>query len=143
MKFRTSLATIVGIVALGLATSAAVLANGAEFFAAQQDGPPVLYYFGNVKDSSGNVLDKLMITISVKNAGMNVPFRNDAPGHFRSPDIGKALKGLGKPVDPAQIEVKIVKAGYKIVKAPAVPNKLGAVQLDLFVMDPDPAAKNP
>ena len=140
MKFRTSLAIALGIAALGVTSTAVVRANGAEFFAAQQDGPPVLYYFGNVKDSQGNVLDKLMITISVKNAGMNVPFRNDAPGHFRSPDIGKALKGLGKAIDPSQIEVKIAKPGYKLVKAPAVPNKLGAVQLDLFVMDPDPAA---
>jgi hypothetical protein len=140
MKFRSGLA-IVGIVALSLIGGRAVYANGAEFFAASQDGPPVLYYFGNVKDSQGNVLDKLMVTITVKNAGMNVPFRNDAPGHFRSPDIGKALKGLGKAVDPAQIEIKITKAGYKMVKAPAIPNKLGAVQLDQFVLDPDPAAK--
>ena len=41
-------------------------ANGAEFFEAQQDGPPVLYYFGNVKDTAGNVLDKVMVTIAVK-----------------------------------------------------------------------------
>ena len=139
MKFPSGLAFL-GIVILSLAGTPTVLANGAEFFAHQNDGPPVLYYFGSVKDSQGNVLDKLMITISVKGVGMNVPFRNDAPGHFRSPDIGKALKGLGKPVDPAQIEVKIAKPGYKLVKAPTIPNKLGAVQLDQFVLDPDPAA---
>src|SRR5262245_58034232 len=102
MKLRCGLAVLV-ILTLSLAGARATFANGAEFFAAQQDGPPVLYYFGNVKDSQGNVLDKLMITISVKSVGISVPFRNDAPGHFRSPDIGKALKGLGKPVDPAQI----------------------------------------
>jgi hypothetical protein len=140
MKFRSGLA-ILGIVALSLIGGRAVFANGAEFFAAQNDGPPVLYYFGNIKDSQGNVLDKLMVTITIKNVGMNVPFRNDAPGHFRSPDIGKALKGLGKAVDPAQIEIKITKAGYKMVKAPAIPNKLGAVQLDQVVLEPDPAAK--
>jgi hypothetical protein len=142
MTLRTRLATtLVGVVALGLATSGIVRANGAEFFEAQQDGPPILYYFGSVKDTAGNVLDKLMITISVKDAGMNVPFRNDAPGHFRSPDIGKALKGLGKNVNPAQIEIKITKPGYKLVKSAPVPNKLGAVQLDQFVMQADPAAK--
>ena len=104
MTLRKSLATaLFGVVSLCAAATGIARANGAEFFEAQQDGPPVLYYFGSVKDTAGNVLDKLMVTISVKNAGMNVPFRNDSPGHFRSPDIGKALKGIVKPVDPAQI----------------------------------------
>ncbi len=124
------------IVVLSLATSAVVWANGVEFFNAQNDGPAVLYYFGHVKDSSGNVLDKLMITVSAKNVGMNFPFRNDSPGHFRSPDIGKAIKGLGKAVDPALIEITITKAGYKMVSAPKVPNRLGAVPLDNIVMEP-------
>jgi hypothetical protein len=137
-RFATAL---LGAVSLCVAATGIARANGAEFFEAQQDGPPVLYYFGNVKDTAGNVLDKLMITISVKDAGMNVPFRNDSPGHFRSPDIGKALKGIGKPVDPSQITIKITKAGYKLVKAPAVPNKLGAVQLDQILMEPEAGAK--
>ena len=85
--------------------SVSALANGVEFFNAQTDGPPVLYYFGHVKDASGNVIDKLMITVSAKNVGMNFPFRNDSPGHFRSPDVGRAIQGLGKTVDPSQIEV--------------------------------------
>jgi hypothetical protein len=95
----------------------------------------VLYYFGSVKDSKGNVLDKLMVTINVKNVSMTFPFRNNSPGHFRSPDIGKAIQGLGKTVDPAQIDITIAKPGYKIVRAPKMPSKLGAVQLD-FVLDP-------
>lgn len=136
MTLRIRIATLFGIAALGLATSALVYANGAEFFEAENDGKVVLYYSGQVKDSQGNVLDKLMITISAKNVAMNFPFRNDAPGHFRSPDIGKAIQGLGKQVDPAQIEVKITKAGYKTVRAPKVPNKLGAVTLENFVLDP-------
>ncbi len=121
--------------------SASALANEVEFFNAQNDGPAVLYYFGHVKDSNGNVLDKLMITVSAKNVGMNFPFRNDSPGHFRSPDVGRAIQGLGKTIDPAQIEVTITKAGYKMVSAPKVPNKLGAVQLDNIVMEPVAAAK--
>src|SRR6185503_6312435 len=116
--------------------SVSVLANGVEFFNAQTDGPPVLYYFGHVKDTNGNVIDKLMITVSAKNVGMNFPFRNDSPGHFRSPDVGKAIKGLGKDIDPAQIEITLTKPGYKVVKAPKIPNKLGAIQLENFVMDP-------
>jgi hypothetical protein len=132
---------LLAIPIFALVTSAAVLANGVEFFNAQTDGPAVLYYFGHVKDTNGNVLDKLMITVSAKNIGMNFPFRNDSPGHFRSPDVGRAIQGLGKAIDPAQIEVTITKAGYKMVSPPKIPNKLGAVQLDNIVMEAVPAGK--
>jgi len=132
---------LLAMAVLALFTSAAALANGVEFFNAQNEGPAVLYYFGHVKDSNGNVLDKLMITVSAKNIGMNFPFRNDSPGHFRSPDVGRAIQGLGKTVDTSQIEVTITKAGYKMVSAPKIPNKLGAVQLDNIVMEPVPAGK--
>src|SRR5262249_2907319 len=122
----------IGVVALF--ASAAVLANGVEFFNAQNDGPAVLYYFGHVKDTNGQVLDKLMVTVSAKNIGMNFPFRNDSPGHFRSPDVGRAIQGLGKTIDTSQIEVTITKAGYKMVSATKIQNKLGAVQLANIVM---------
>ena len=136
MKLRGSLTILVAVAALCLPASRPLLANGAEFFEAENDGKIVLYYFGNVKDSKGNVLDKLMVTISAKNVGMTFPFRNDSPGHFRSPDIGKAIQGLGKQVDPAQIEITITKPGYKVVRAPKIPVKMGAVQLENFVLDP-------
>jgi hypothetical protein len=137
MTVRPGLAALVAVAVLGtLGTSALVRANGAEFFEAENDGKVVLYYSGQVKDSKGTVLDKVIVTISVKNVGMNFPFRNDAPGHYRSTDIGKAIQGVGKPIDPSQIEIKITKAGYKTVKAPKIPNKLGAVQLDTYVLDP-------
>lgn len=128
--------TILGLVFSGLVGSGTVRANGAEFFEAENDGKVVLYYFGNVKDSKGNVLDKLMVTISAKNVGLTFPFRNDSPGHFRSTDVGKAIQGLGKTVDPTQIEITVTKPGYKVVKAPRIPSKLGAVQLENFVLDP-------
>jgi hypothetical protein len=141
MKFGATPMRVFAILALLVGASVPVIANGVEFFNAQNDGPAILYYFGHVKDTSGNVLDKLMITVTAKNVGMNFPFRNDSPGHFRSPDIGKAIKGLGKDVDPAQIEITITKAGYKMVTAPKVPSKLGAVQLDNIVMEPVAATK--
>jgi hypothetical protein len=117
-----------------------VQANGAEFFEAENDGKVVLYYFGSVKDSKGAVLDKVMVTVTAKNANLTFPFRNDSPGHFRSPDVGKSIQGAGKTVDPAQIEITVSKPGYKIVKAPKIPNKMGAVQLDTFILDPVSAA---
>jgi hypothetical protein len=136
MNRTITLAKMLGLFVIGLCTIAVVAANGVEFFNAQADGPTVLYYSGYVKDSKGNVIDKVMITISAKNVGMNFPFRNDSLGHFRSPDIGKAIQGLGKTVDPSQIEVTITKAGYKLVSSPKIPNKRGAVQLDTFVIEP-------
>ena len=140
MTLRARFATLIAIAAVLVTVSSRLArANGAEFFEAENDGRTVLYYFGQVKDSKGNVLDKLMVTVTVKIAGLpdlNYPIRNDAPGHFRTSDIGKAIEGLGKKVDPAQIAITIKKDGYKIVRAPKIPNKLGAVQLDLFVMDP-------
>ena len=135
MTARNSILAAAIVLAVAM-TSGVVSANGVEFFNAQVDGPTILYYAGHVKDSQGNVVDKVMVTITAKNVGMNFPFRNDSPGHFRSPDIGKAIKGLGKDVDPAQIEITVTKPGYKVVRAPKVPNKLGAIQLENFVMDP-------
>jgi hypothetical protein len=130
------LAVLVAAALVAPPASHPVRANGAEFFEAENDGTIVLYYFGHVKDSKGNVLDKLMVTITAKNVKMTFPFRNDSPGHFRSPDIGKAIQGLGKTVDPSQIDITVTKDGYKVVKAPKIPNKMGAVLLENFVLDP-------
>ena len=141
MRRAAQFASVLGVFALLVSgTSVRIHANGAEFFEAENDGKVVLYYFGNVKDSKGSVVDKVMVTITAKNAGLTFPFRNDAPGHFRSPDIGKSIQGAGKAVDPAQIEITVSKPGYKLVKAPKIPNKMGAVQLDTFVLDPVGAA---
>jgi hypothetical protein len=34
------------------------------------------------------------------------------------------------------VQVNITKSGYKLTKSPKVPDKMGAVDLGLFVMDP-------
>src|SRR6266550_4225769 len=123
MKRVARFATLLGALTLVVSGGGLqIYANGAEFFEAENDGKVVLYYFGNVRDSKGTVLDKVMVTITAKNAGLTFPFRNDAPGHFRSPDIGKSIQGAGKTVDPAQIEITISKPGYKLVKTTKVPN---------------------
>jgi hypothetical protein len=135
---RTRLATLLGIAAVAISTASILRANGAEFFEAENDGRVVLYYFGSIKDSKGAPVDKVMVTITARNVpGGTYPFRNDSPGHFRSPDIGKAIEGMQKKVDPAQIEITVTKDGYKITRAPKIPvDKTGAVQLDGFVLDP-------
>ena len=70
MKARVSILAA-AIVLAGVATSGVLSANGVEFFNAQVDGPTVLYYAGHIKDSQGNVVDKVMVTISAKNVGMS------------------------------------------------------------------------
>ena len=136
---RTRMTSLVcsAAIALGIVAGTAVAsgANGAEFFEAENDGKVVLYYFGQIKDGKGAPLDKLMITVKAKNVDMSFPIRNDSPGHFRTSDIGRAIEGLGKKVDLSQIEISVTKAGYKIVSSPKIPNKMGAVQLDAFVLD--------
>lgn len=138
---RLTLVGLLGLVAVGAWPMGAVAANGTEFFDAEHDGQVFLYYFGNVRDTKGRVVDKFMVTIKDKAAGLTFPFRNDTPGHFRSPDIGRAIKGAGKPVDPRTIEVTISKAGYRIVRAPKVPNKQGAIELENFVVEAIPTGK--
>jgi len=111
-------------VAFGLALSGSAWANGEEFFHPDETGFD-LYYFGHIKDKAGKVLDNVVITIKAKNLGMSFPVRNDAPGHFRSPDIGKAIKGLGRrSIRAARIVVS--KTGYRQVQ----PSKTAAPQQD-------------
>jgi len=129
------------VTVLGVALPAVTWANGEEFF--HDDSEIDLYYFGHIKDKAGKSLDGVTITITAKAAGMKFPVRNDAPGHFRSPDVGKAIKGLGKKVDPADLEIMVTKPGYKQVTPAkvAAPNRAaGAVQVE-FVMEPDASKK--
>lgn len=101
--------------------------NGEEFFDAK-DMQLDMYYFGHIKDVDGKVLDNLIITITARNAELRFPFRNDAPGHFRSPDVGRAIKGLGKSIDPSQIEIVVTKKGYAMAAPIKIPTKTtGAV----------------
>ena len=139
MKLNTRLTTILGAAAIALAGSITVVANGTEFFDASHDGEVLLYYYGNVRDSKGAVVDNFRVTVNAKNVPLNMPFRNDVPGHFRSPDVGRAIKESGKPVDPRFIEVTISKPGYRVTRAPKVPDKQGAVLLDGWVLEPIPA----
>lgn len=141
MKLHTRLVAFLGTAAVALAAGVTVTANGTEFFDASHDGEILLYYYGNVRDSKGAVIDKFTVTVTAKNVGLTFPFRNDVPGHFRSPDVGRAIKESGKAVDPRFIEVNITKAGYRVAKAPKVPDKQGAVLLDGWVLEPVPAKK--
>ena len=140
MKLYPGLVAWVGAAVIAASSGGTLLrANGAEFFEAENDGKIVLYYFGNIKDSKGNPLDKVTVTIVA--GDLTFPFRNDQPGHFRSIDVGKSIEASGKKVDPAQVRISASKAGYKMVSAPKIPNKMGSVQIDTIILDPVPVAK--
>src|SRR5580693_9992362 len=91
-------AAILGFI---LALAGSVLANGEEFFAAAGSGKIDLVYFGRIKDkrTGRSVTDEAIFLIKDKATGLSFPFTNDKPGHYRSPDVGKAIKEIGEKVD--------------------------------------------
>ncbi len=144
MRLPACIHGLLFVAALG-STAGTLRANGAEFFESQNDGRVLVYYFGNVKDSKGNALDKFRVVIQAKNV-LNAPktgpltftIPGDVPGHFKTVDIGLSIEGVGGKVDPSQISITVEKPGYKLTKAPAVPNRMGGVDLGTFILDPVP-----
>jgi hypothetical protein len=126
-----------GILGVGLLVSGIALANGGEFFLpAPEHGKVDLVYFGHIKDTDGNYLDGVEMTIKVDGVGMTFPFDNDSVGHYRSPDVGAQIKDNGEAVDPSRITITAAKKGYKVVKptTDAVPQKAdGTYEID-FVL---------
>jgi hypothetical protein len=143
MTLRNHLLGLALCASVGAAAGDTLRANGAEFFEAQNDGRVVLYYFGNVKDSKGNALDDFKVTVQVNNVvspvskgPMKMSFRKDVPGHFKTVDVGISIEGAGGKVDPTKITIVAEKEGYKVTRAPTVPNKMGGVDLGTFILDP-------
>jgi len=123
--------SILGMVGCGIAW-----ANGSEFFdPGNQIG---LYYYGHIKDTKGNVLSNVTITVVVKDTPLKFPVRNDAPGHFRTPDVGNAIKGLGRKIDPSKIQIFATKDGYRQVSPTmtAAPKQASSAVGVEFVMEP-------
>jgi hypothetical protein len=118
------------ILLIGMAFFAgAALANGGEFFLpAPEHGHVDLVYFGHIKDTDGNYLDNAELRIHVAGVGMTMPFDNDTPGHYRSPDVGAQIKDQGEDVDPSKITIAC---------SNAVPDKAeGTYEID-FVLAKD------
>ena len=134
MKFLALGGSILG---LSLTASAPSFANGGEFFLpAPEHGHVDLVYFGHIKDTEGNYIDRAEMTIHVDGIGLTFPFDNDGIGHYRSPDIGAQIKDNGETVDPSKITISCAKKGYKMVspKTTAVPLKPeGTYEID-FVL---------
>ena len=129
-------AAVVAIVAgLVLASAGTLLANGQAFFIPAGRGPVELVYFARVKDArTGRPIQKKpYVTIVDPFTGIVIPFQGDAPGHFRSPDIGAAiLEVSSRPIDTRQMEIMVTAAGYHTIKVGYIPRQSkGAVELNV------------
>src|ERR1700686_408252 len=134
--------TFLSVATLGfiLAFAGTLWANGEEFFAAAGSGKIDLGYFGRIKDkrTGHSVTDEAIFLIKDKGTGLSFPFTNDKPGHYRSPDIGTAIKEIGEKVDVNTFEVELQVAGYKKSTVTRVPRKThGSVEID-SALEPPP-----
>jgi hypothetical protein len=140
MKTLLSGLWIAGIVVLASGT---LLANGEAFFIPALKGPVNLMYFARVKDArTGRPIEKTpYVTIVDPYSGIILPFAGDKPGHFRSPDVGAAIKEVTThPVDTKQLEIVVTASGYQTVKIANVPRQSkGTIELDVK-MEPKAAS---
>ena len=135
---RDSAFLSISILGFILASAGTLLGNGEQFFAAAGSGKIDLVYFGRIKDkrTGRSVNDEAIFLIKDKATGLSFPFTNDKPGHYRSPDVGTAIKEIGEKVDVNAFEVELQVAGYKKSTVTRVPRKThGNVELD-FALEP-------
>jgi len=112
----------------------AAWANGEEFFAPAKNSKIDLVYFGRIKDSQTgrSVTDSVYFLLTDKATGLSFPFVNDKPGHFRSPDVGTAIKEIGEQIDANSFVLTVNVAGYKRATITRMPRKAqGAIELDV------------
>ena len=127
------------VAALVLASTGTLLANGGAFFIPADRGPVDLVYFARVKDArTGRPIKKTpYINIVDPFSGIYIPFQGDSPGHFRSPDIGKAIKEVSsQPINTKQLEIVVTASGYHTLKLTNIPRQAkGTVEL-IVKMEP-------
>ena len=129
--------------ALILAGATTLMANGQLFFMPADRGPVDLVYFGRVKDARTGRPIRVAPNVYIVDpfTGLYFPFGGDGPGHFRSPDIGAAIKEVtDQPLDTKRLEVEISATGYQTVKLHAIPRRSkGSIELDVK-LEPDGTA---
>ena len=131
------------VATLVLTGAATLLANGQTFFAPAGIGHVELAYFARVKDArTGRPIQKKpYVTFVDPFTGIFLPFDGDAPGHFRSPDVGAAiLEVSGRPFETGQFEIMVSAAGYKTTKVAYIPRQQkGVVELTVKMEPKDGA----
>jgi len=122
-----------------LALSDGLLANGQQFFPAASGKAVELVYFGRIKDKKTGKLirDRAFLTIFDNATGLSFPFMNDSIAHYRSPDVGAAVKEMGGvKIDPKNLEIQLMVAGYKDIRITTMPRaNHGSVEMN-FELEP-------
>jgi len=79
-----------------------------------------------------SVTDSVYFLLTDKATGLSFPFTNDKPGHFRTPDVGTAIKEIGEQIDVNSFVITVNVAGYKRATITRMPRKAqGAIELDV------------
>jgi hypothetical protein len=131
---RDSAFRSVAILGFLLALAGTAWANGEEFFAPAKNGKIDLVYYGRIKDSrtGRSITDSVYFVLTDKSTGLSFPFTNDKPGHFRSPDVGTAIKEIGEQIDVKAFAIDVNVGGYKKATITRMPRKAqGTVELEV------------
>jgi hypothetical protein len=124
-----------------LAGATTLFANGGLFFAPAGQGPVDLVYFGRVKDAQTGRTIRIEPHIDIVDpyTGLYFPFGGDMPGHFRSPDIGAAIKEItDTPIDTKRFQIMVSAKGYKDAEVTVIPRRSkGAIELNVK-LEPEP-----
>jgi len=149
MKKQPLISTVLvaGTAALVLASATPLLANGGLFFAPAAQGPVDLVYFGRVKDAQTGRPIRIEPHIDIVDpyTGLYFPFGGEKDGHFRSPDIGAAIKEItDTPIDAKRFQIMVSAKGYQDAEVTVIPRRSkGAVELNIKLQpDTDAATTN-
>jgi hypothetical protein len=125
---------------------ATLVANGQSFFMPANRGPVDLVYFARVKNArTGRPIEKApYVTIVDPYSGIILPFAGDGPGHFRSPDVGAAIKEVtSHAIDTKQLEIVVTASGYQTIRVKNIPRQSkGTIELNVR-MEPKTGASVP
>jgi hypothetical protein len=106
----TAACLVIGLAMLVVGAPRLVLANGGYFFSEEdeQAGEQGTVYFGFVRDASGIGIADAGIRVLVKTQNVEYVGHTNLLGRYRMTDVGKT-------VDPHDVEVNVVKKGYRVV----------------------------
>ena len=103
--------------ALLIGAPTALRANGDDFFEAlATSGKAEYVVFGNVKDETGRYIEDAIVTIEVSDPRLDYQTLTDVLGHFRTLDIGRAVKDLGYEFDANKVTIEVKLPGYRTVR---------------------------
>jgi hypothetical protein len=93
-----------------------------------------LVYTGRVRDINGRFLPMAEVVIWSEELGLTFPSITDQNGHYRSPDVGAAIKEVASVVDAKGLKAACALPGYEQVRPIKIPNKAqGTIELNCIL----------